>query len=78
MPKTEKKRKPIAKNKYLKYTGIGTKMAGTILAGVLIGQYMDKHFENETAYWTAGLSLFGVLGSFISLFYSLKHDNETD
>ena len=53
---------------FLKYSGMGFSMLGTILGGYFLGQYLDEKFNVESG-WKAGLTLFGV---FAGLYLALK------
>lgn len=56
---TEKGRKK-QPNDFLKYSGMATQMAITILAGVFGGQKLDVHLKMETPVFTIVGSLLGV------------------
>lgn len=47
-----------SKKAYVKYSGMGFTMAGSIVIGVLIGRYLDDYFDTDKQYWTAGMALF--------------------
>lgn len=42
---------------YAKYGGMAFTLAGAVVMGVLIGQWLDARVENDTPYWTAGMAL---------------------
>ncbi|MBR9833571.1 AtpZ/AtpI family protein [bacterium] len=52
-----KKKQP---NDFIKYSGMATQMAITILAGVFGGQKLDAHLEMEAPVFTITGSLLGV------------------
>lgn len=58
--------KPV--NNYLKYSGIGFQIAGTIGAGVFIGYELDKWQNTSQPYFTLGFALvFVPLGLYLGL-----------
>lgn len=57
---TTNKEKPKA-SKYLRFSSVGIQM-GIIIGGcAFLGNYLDEKYNNNTAWWTLGLSLFGVV-----------------
>lgn len=55
--------------KFARFSGLGVQM-GVIIGGFAwLGNYLDKKQGNQTAWWTLGLTLFGV-GS--SLYLMIK------
>jgi F0F1-type ATP synthase assembly protein I len=44
---------------------------GTVLAGALVGWFIDSKFDTEP-YWTLGLMLLGVVGGFVRLVRALR------
>jgi len=47
-------------SKYAKFSTLGIQM-GIIIGGFAwLGSFLDKKYNNDTAWWTLGLSLFGV------------------
>ena len=65
--KNPERKKPY--NQYLRYTSIGFQMAAIVGCMAWLGQYLDKRAENETAWYTLGLTLFGV---FAALYLTLR------
>lgn len=60
-------------NNYLKYSGLGFQIAGTVAVGVFIGYELDKWFQTSKPYFTAIVSLvFVFLGLYIGLKDFLK------
>ena len=66
--KNGKKKQP---NAFLKYTSMATQMAVIIVAFALGGIKLDEYFENEIAYYTGGLTIFGVLLAMYSMIKDL-------
>lgn len=67
-------------SKYAKFSMIGIQM-GVIIGGfAYLGVYLDDKYDNKTAWWTLGLSLFGVATSLYILIKEVinmsKEDNE--
>ncbi len=55
-------------NNYLRYSGLGFQIAGTVAIGVFIGYELDKWLETSKPYFTAIVSLlFVFLGLYIGL-----------
>ena len=55
-------------NNYLRYSGIGFQIAGTIGAGVFIGYELDKWQHTSQPYFTLGFALvFVPLGLYLGL-----------
>ena len=55
-------------NNYLKYSGLGFQIAGTVAVGVFIGYELDKWLQTSKPYFTAIVSLvFVFLGLYIGL-----------
>lgn len=75
-------KKPIVENKkvnsYLKYSGIGFQLIAVILIGVFLGKYLDKRFENETPYITAGLILVLLVIFLVKLIRDLNAENNSN
>lgn len=60
-------------NNYLKYSGLGFQIAGTVAAGVFIGYELDKWLHTTKPYFTAIVALvFVFLGLYIGLKDFLK------
>ena len=75
-------KKPIIENKkvnsYLKYSGIGFQLIAVILIGVFVGKYLDKRFQNDTPYFTAGLILVLLVVFLIKLIHDLSAENKSE
>lgn len=50
---------------------------GTVLAGAVIGWFIDSRFDTEP-YWTLGLMILGVVGGFVRLVSSLRRMDQMD
>ena len=50
---------------------------GTILAGALVGWFIDWSFDTEP-YWTLALLILGVVGGFVRLVTSLRRLDRLD
>ena len=50
---------------------------GTVLAGAVIGWFVDDWFDTEP-YWTLGLLILGVVGGFVRLVSSLRRLDRLD
>ncbi len=59
---------------YLKYSGLGAQMIGSVLVGVFLGKWMDKTLNLSTQIFTILLSLFFLGGSFYLLIKGLQAD----
>ncbi len=49
-------------NAFAKFSSIGIQMAAIIVGFVLLGNYLDEHFESKTPWITIVCSLVGVFG----------------
>lgn len=56
----KKKSKKSLPNALVKYSGMSTKIALAILAGVYGGKYLDEYFGLETPIFTLVLSMLGL------------------
>jgi ATP synthase protein I len=50
---------------------------GTVLAGAVVGWFIDRQFDTEP-YWTLGLLILGVVGGFVRLVASLRRLDRLD
>jgi F0F1-type ATP synthase assembly protein I len=50
---------------------------GTVLAGAVIGWFIDSRFDTEP-YWILGLMILGVVGGFVRLVRSLRRMDRMD
>ena len=63
------KEKPI--NSYLRYSGIGFQLAGTIGIGVFIGYELDKWQKTSQPWFTIGCSILFLVAGFYLAFREL-------
>jgi len=56
-----------SKNDTFKWLGVPFQMAATVLAGYLLGSWLDEKYATEKPYWTMALTLFAVLVSLYQL-----------
>lgn len=54
---------------FLRYTGMASQMAVTIVAGVFVGQWADGHFGLDKPYLTG---LCAVLAVFVAMWLAIK------
>lgn len=47
-------------SKFARFSSLGIQMGATIAICTWLGVWLDKKFQSENAYWTLGLTLFGV------------------
>lgn len=59
-------------NTYIKYSGLGFQMIGIIAVFTFAGYKIDAWQHNQTPYYTAGLSLTGVILALYIVFKGLK------
>lgn len=62
------KQRPPA-NSYMKYTGMAFQMGATIAVGVLLGKFLDRHFETARPYFSM---LFAVLFTAVAVYLAIK------
>lgn len=56
-------------NKYMRYIGAGMQMLITIFAGVMIGRWLDGHFQTSTPWFSVSCSLLFI---FIAMYLLIK------
>jgi hypothetical protein len=49
-------KKPDEKDNYMKYSSAGFQIVAPVILGVLVGLWLDKHFNRTDALWTIILS----------------------
>ena len=65
------KKKQQQPNAILRYSGMATQMAIIIVLFMFGGMWLDDHFNTEKGYYTAGLTVFGVILSVYSMIKDL-------
>ena len=66
-------------SKYARFSTLGIQMGIIIALFTWLGTYLDEKYKTETAWWTIGLSLFGVVTSLylmIKEVINMNNDNE--
>ena len=63
------KDKPV--NSYLRYSGIGFQLAGTIGVGVFLGVELDKWLHTSKPWFTIGCSILFLVAAFYVVFRGL-------
>jgi F0F1-type ATP synthase assembly protein I len=58
--------------RYAKYAAIGLEFPSTVIGGLLLGYFIDQHF-NSSPWFTVSLTLLALIGGFVRLFQLLKH-----
>jgi F0F1-type ATP synthase assembly protein I len=62
-----------AVNSYLKYSGLGFQIAGTLAAGVFLGYWLDKWFKTQQPYFMLACSFtFLIAGMYLGFRDFLK------
>lgn len=73
----EKERKGFSK--FARFSSLGIQMGATIAICTWLGVWLDKKFQSENAYWTLGLTLFGVFaGLYLVIRDVIKMSKEDD
>ena len=65
----EDQNKPI--NNYLRYSGIGFQLAGSIGLGAFIGYELDKWQKTPQPYYTMGFTILFLIAGFYLMFKEL-------
>lgn len=72
------KKKSNSGSKYVRFSTVGIQM-GIIIGGFAwLGDYLDKKYDNDTAWWTLGLSLFGVTAGLYLMIKEVIKMNKED
>lgn len=50
-------------SKFARFSAIGIQMGVIIALFTWLGTYLDAKYQSKTAWWTIGLSLFGVIAA---------------
>lgn len=61
-------------NKFVRYSSLAFEMGIMIAGGALGGKQLDKYFNNDTPWFTIGLSLFAVIGSMYLVISKIIND----
>jgi F0F1-type ATP synthase assembly protein I len=65
-------------SKYTRFSTVGIQM-GIIIGGFTwLGTYLDKKYQNDTPWWTIGLSLFGVVAGLYLMIKEVINMNKDD
>lgn len=59
-------------NAWVRYSAIGTEMAGAIILCTFLGYKIDQWMSNETPFATIGLLFVGLAAGFYIVFKQLK------
>lgn len=59
---------------YLRYSGLAFQLVVLILAGAWLGDWLDERLQTQQPYFTAALSLLGVLAGMYQLYRDLTKD----
>ena len=70
---SEKRSKKNLPSSLVKYSGMSTKIALAILAGVYGGKYVDEYFKLETPIFTL---LFSLLGLALAMYIIIKETRQ--
>lgn len=60
---------------YVKYSGIGFQIAGTIGVGVFIGYMLDKYLHTKAPYFTAAFALVFIFLAMFTAFRGLGNNS---
>jgi len=52
-------------SKFARFSSLGIQMGVIIALFTWLGTYLDERHQTKTAWWTIGLSLFGVLAALV-------------
>lgn len=71
--------KPLVKtdSSFIRYSGLGVQLAGTILIFLFIGIWLDKIFETKFVF-TLVLTFVGFFGGFYSFYLTIKNLTEEE
>lgn len=50
-------------SKFARFSSLGIQMGVIIALFTWLGTYLDEKYQTKTAWWTIGLSLFGVVAA---------------
>jgi F0F1-type ATP synthase assembly protein I len=63
-------------NRFIKYSSLAFEMGIIIFLGAFGGDWLDRRYDNDTPWFTIGLSLFSVIGSMYLLITRVINDNK--
>lgn len=63
--------------RYARYGAAGFDLFGTIIAGTMVGYFLDRWWST-TPYLTLVLMLLAIVGGFIRLIRTLRHFDQLD
>ncbi len=76
MAKSNKRERKILDQKavksYMKYSGMAFQIVAYLLVGVFLGKQLDKYFETDRSYFTAGLAIVFLAAYFVKLVNDLN------
>ncbi|TAF33433.1 MAG: AtpZ/AtpI family protein [Cytophagales bacterium] len=62
---------------FLKYSGLAFEMIAALALGAFLGNWLDEKNNNQTSYWTLGLSFLFLVASFWRMVISLQKSNKS-
>jgi len=66
-------------SKFARFSSLGIQMGIIIGLFTWLGVYLDEKYQSKTAWWTIGLSLFGVTaGLYLVIKEVIKMSNDND
>lgn len=65
-------------SKYARYSSLVIQMGALIGFFTWLGTFLDKKFHSETAWWTIGLSLFGVFAGLYLVIRDVINSSKED
>jgi len=71
-----KKKSKSNSNSYLKYAGLASQLLVLLLVLAWIGKKIDQYFQNETLYFTAFLTVIGLMAFFYKVYLDLDRDRK--
>ncbi len=77
MSNSEENNKPKL-SKYARYSSLVVQMGVVIAFFTWLGTYLDGKFQTKTAWWTIGLSLFGVFAGLYLIIRDVINTSKED
>lgn len=65
-------------SKYARYSSLVIQMGAVIAFFTWLGTFLDKKFDTKTAWWTIGLSLFGVFAGLYLIIRDVINSSKED